>query len=51
MTQDKVRLTGNVIRIASHVGDEYLEEDNDGADLADRMSHSRGLKATETAFA
>ena len=37
-----------MIRIESHVGDEYLEEDNDRADLADRMSHSGGLKATET---
>ena len=39
MTQDKVLLTGNVIHIESHVGDEYLEEDN-GADLAGRMNHS-----------
>ena len=51
MSQDKVQLTGSVIRIESHVGDEYLEEDNDRADLADRMSHSGALKATETAFA
>lgn len=50
MTQDKVWLTGNVIHIESHVGDEYLEEDNEGAYLAGRMSHSGGLKATETAL-
>ena len=37
-----------MIRIESHVGDEYLEEDNEGADLADRVGHSGGLKSTET---
>jgi len=35
VTQDKIQLTGNVIHIESHVSDEYLEEDNEGADLAD----------------
>jgi len=33
-----------VIHIESHVGDEYLEEDNEGADLADRLSHSAGIE-------
>jgi len=51
VTQDKVQLTGNVVLIASHFGDEYLEEDNEGADLADRRSHSGGLKAIETTLA
>jgi hypothetical protein len=51
VTQDKVQLPGNVIHIESHVGDEYLEEDNEGADLADRRSHSGGLKAIETTLA
>lgn len=37
-----------MVHIESHVGDEYLEEDNEGADLADKMSHSGGLKAIET---
>jgi len=51
VTRDKVQLTGNVIHIESHVGDEYLGEDNEGADLADRMGHSGGLKSTETTLA
>jgi hypothetical protein len=51
VTQDKVQLTGNVVHIESHVGDEYLEENNEGAYLADRISHSGGLKAVETTLA
>ena len=51
MTQGKIQLTGNVVHIESHVGDEYLEEHNEGADLADGMSHSGGLKAIETTLA
>lgn len=35
----------------SHVGDKNLEEDNEGADLADRMSHNWGLKAIVTTLA
>jgi hypothetical protein len=51
VTQDKVQLSGNVVHIDSHVGDEYLEGDNEGAELADRMSHSGGLKGIETTLA
>ena len=51
VTQGKIQLTGNVVHIESHVGDEYLEEHNEGADLADGMSHSGGLKAIETTLA
>ena len=51
MTQDKVQLTGNVVHVESHVGDECLEEDNEGADLADRVSYSGGLKTIETTLA
>ena len=32
----------------SHVGDDNLEKDNEGADIANKMSHSGGLKAIET---
>jgi hypothetical protein len=40
-----------MVHIESHVGDEYLEEYNEGADLADRVSRSGGLKAIETRLA
>jgi hypothetical protein len=40
-----------VAHVESHVGDEHLEEDNEGADLADRMSDSGGLKAIGTTLA
>jgi hypothetical protein len=51
VAQDKVQRRGNVVHIVSHVGDENLEEDNEGADLADRMSHSGELKAIVTTLA
>ena len=47
MTQDKIQLTGNVVHFVSHVGNDSLE----GANLADRMSHSGGLKAFEATLA
>lgn len=47
MTQDKIQLTGNVVHFVSHVGNDSLE----GANLADRMSHSGGLKAFESTLA
>jgi len=40
-----------VVHVESHVGDEHLEQDNEGADLADKMSHSGGLKAVGTTLA
>lgn len=44
MTQDKDQLTDNIVYFVSHVGDDSSEEDNEGADIAGRMSHSEGTE-------
>jgi hypothetical protein len=51
VTKDKEHLTDNVVDFVSHVGDDTLEEDREGADMAGRMSCSGGLKAIETTLA
>jgi hypothetical protein len=35
----------------NHAGDDDLEDDNEGPEKADRMSHSEGLNSIETALA
>jgi hypothetical protein len=46
------QLTGNdLVDLVNHAGDDDLEDDNEGPEKADRVSHSEGLNYIETALA
>jgi hypothetical protein len=50
--QDKEQQpTGNnIVDLMNHAGDDDFEDNNEGPEKADRMSHSEGLNSIETAL-
>jgi hypothetical protein len=46
------QLTDNdIVDLVNHAGDDDLEDNNEGLEKADRMSHSEGLNSIETTLA
>jgi hypothetical protein len=46
------QLTGNdIVDLVNHADDDDLEDDNEGPEKADRVSHSDGLNSIGTALA